>query len=98
LTIISVATPLEVLITVPIYLAARVLPDEKRRRLQGCFVAFLIWLGVTMGTLIPAFAFGHFPLQGTIELFMMIFLIMIADIGYQFRTIKRNDAFRMMSL
>ncbi|MHA2208364.1 MAG: hypothetical protein ACXABV_04275 [Candidatus Thorarchaeota archaeon] len=88
--LISVATPLEVLFTVPIYIAARFLPDDRGRRMNGCIVAFLIWLFVTMGALMPFFAV---KLPGTIELFIIVLFVMLTDIGFQFRTLKKEAKF-----
>ncbi|MFX1261860.1 MAG: hypothetical protein ACFFAZ_07235 [Promethearchaeota archaeon] len=87
MTIIYAATPLEVLFTVPIYIAVRFLPDDRVRRMKGCIVAFLIWLFVTMMGLMPPFTY-MFP--GTIELFIIVLVVMLTDIGLQFRNLKKE--------
>jgi hypothetical protein len=89
LTIIFGASPLDVLFAVPIYIAARFLPANKGRRIKGCIVAFLIWLFVTIGIFNPRITVIS---PGTIELFIIIFLMMLTDIGMQFRTLTEESS------
>ncbi|MHA2141206.1 MAG: hypothetical protein ACXADC_01955 [Candidatus Thorarchaeota archaeon] len=88
MTIINLATPLEVLFTVPIYIVVRFLPANKGKRMKGCVMAFLIWLFVTMGFL----PFATIALPGTIELFSIILLIMLTDIGMQYRALTEESS------
>ncbi|MFW9889603.1 MAG: hypothetical protein ACFFER_15550 [Candidatus Thorarchaeota archaeon] len=89
MTIIFGASPLDILLTVPIYIAVRFLPDNKRRRIKGCIVAFLIWLFVSMGIFNPRITVIS---PGTIELFIIILLMMLADIGMQFRSLTEESS------
>ena len=76
---IAVTFPLVNLVAVPIYIVARLAINNRATRTTGCLAAFAVYVLLTTGLFVP----GAYLLPGTIELFILIALVMLADIGLQ---------------
>ncbi|MHA2378063.1 MAG: hypothetical protein ACXADO_05560 [Candidatus Thorarchaeota archaeon] len=71
------------LVAVPIYIVARLAIKNRATRTTGCLAAFTVYVVITMGFFVPS----AYLLPGTIELFTLVALVMLADIGLQVRTL-----------
>jgi hypothetical protein len=75
------------LVVVPIYIVTRLAIKNRATHTTGCLAAFAIYLLLTVGFFDP----DAYLLPGTVELFILIALVMLADIGSQVRTLDRTE-------
>lgn len=84
---IVVALPVVSLVAVPIYIVVRLAIKNRATHTTGCLAAFSVYVLLTTGLFVP----GAYLLPGTIELFILIALVMLADIGLQVRALDETE-------
>jgi hypothetical protein len=80
---IVVTFPLVNLVAVPVYIATRLVIKNRATRTTGCLAAFTVYVLLTVGFFDPS----AYLLPGTIELFILVALVMLADFGLQVRAL-----------
>ncbi len=84
---IVVTFPLVNLVAVPVCIAARLAIKNHATCTTGCLAAFAVYVLMTVGFLDPS----TYLLSGTMELFILIALTMLADTGLQVHALDQME-------